>query len=85
MQSFLRVGIPMLGGEKGLVKLCRHIYLRTAGNPRATWIVVLTAALVLAVCYLALSFHERTLYLLAGFTYALGFLLREFFHRWRRK
>lgn len=50
-----------------------------------TWILVLTAALALAIRYLGLGLHDRLLYVLAGFTYALGFLLRWFSYRWRRK
>jgi len=110
--------IPVLGGEKGLQKLARHIYLRTGGNPRKiqgflrkieaqgyvdrsflreelqperfqfldmTWLVILTAAVVMAVRYVSLGMHSRTLYVLAGVFYALALVLRWFSYRWRRK
>lgn len=120
VQTFLRArGIPVLGGDKGLMRLCREIHRRTGGNPRKiqallkkieaqgyvdrrllreeltvggrfqfadmTWLIVLTAALALATRYLSLGWHDRTLYVLAGFSYALFFLLRWFSYRWRRK
>jgi DNA-binding Lrp family transcriptional regulator len=110
--------IPVLGGEKGVRKLARSIFLRTGGNPRKiqaflrkieaqgyvdrrllreelqvgrfqfldmTWLIVLTAALAIATRYLSLGLHDRSLYLLAGLTYALALLLRWFSYRWRRK
>lgn len=111
--------IPVLGGEHGIRRLARLIYLRTGGNPRKiqaflrkiesrgyvdrqllreelhvggrfqfvdmTWLLVLTAAVAMAARYLSLGFHDRTLYVLAGLTYAAGILLRWFSYRWRRK
>ncbi len=111
--------IPVLGGERGLSKLQRLVYLRSQGNPRKiqallkkieaqgyvdrrslreellvggrfqfvdmTWILILTAALALAIRYLSLGFHDRTLYVLAGLTYAAGMLMRWFSYQWRRK
>lgn len=50
-----------------------------------TWLIVLTAALALAVRYLGLGLHDRTVYILGGFAYAVGFLLRWFSYRWRQK
>jgi len=50
-----------------------------------TWLIVLTAALAIATRYLGLGLHDRSLYVLAGLTYAAALLLRWFSYRWRRK
>ncbi len=50
-----------------------------------TWLIVLAVALAMAVRYLSLGLHDRTLYVLAGFAYALGLVLRWFSYRWRGK
>lgn len=119
VRDFVRArGIPVVGGERGLARLCRHVYLRTGGNPRhvqaflrkveahgyvdhrllreelkigrwrfadMTWLIVLTAALIVAVRYISLGMHDRTLYVLAGLGYALVLLMRWFSYRWRRE
>lgn len=112
-------GIPVVGGERGLARLCKHVYLHTRGNPRniqaflrkieaqgfvdprlvreeltiggryrfadMTWVIVLTAALVMAIRYISLGLHDRTLYVVAGLGYALAIVLRWFSYRWRRQ
>ena len=50
-----------------------------------TWLIIATAALVMAIRYLGLGLHDRTLYLLGGLGYASLLLVRWFSYRWRRK
>ncbi|MEN3010303.1 MAG: NACHT domain-containing protein [Candidatus Bipolaricaulaceae bacterium] len=120
VRDFVRArGIPVVGGEKGLARLCRHVYLRTGGNPRSvqaflrkieaqgyvdhrlvreelkvggrwrfvdmTWLIILTAALIMAIRYISMGMHDRTLYVLAGLGYAMALLMRWFAYRWRKE
>lgn len=50
-----------------------------------TWFVIVTAAVVMAARYLGLGLHDRTLYIMAGMSYAFMLVLRYFSYRWRRK
>jgi len=49
-----------------------------------TWIVIMTAAIIMAARYLGLGLHDRELYVLAGISYAAMILIRWLSYRWRR-
>lgn len=58
-----------------------------AAEPRyldMTPMIVVLAALIMGVRYMALGMHDRMLYVLAGLGYALFFVVRSFSYLWQR-